>query len=110
MNALRNRAALYHGLFDRNAVAEYVHEHCPEEAAEVIRQADLLLDSTFIYTNRWDMEPCETPYTISLSDWVTSPNGDPEWIFMLNRHDFLHKLWQAYVLTGQRRYTDRLCH
>lgn len=109
MNVLYDRVMLHHRKFVQGRVAEYIHEHCPGEAAEVIRQADLLLNNTFIYTNRWDMEPCNTPYTIPLTDWVTSPNGDPEWIFMLNRHDFLHKLWQAYVLTGQRRYTDRLC-
>ena len=93
MKVLRNRAKAYCQYFGRNTVSEYVHDHCPEEAAEVIRQADLLLGNTFIYTNRWDMEPCAVPYTISLEDWLSSPNGDPEWIFMLNRHDFLHKLW-----------------
>lgn len=108
MNALRNRAKAYCQYFGIKNASEYIHDHCPEEAAEVIRQADLLLKNTFIYTNRWDMEPCSVPYTISLEDWVTSPNGDPEWIFMLNRHDFLHKLWQAYVLTGHLRYVEKL--
>ncbi len=108
MNALRIRAKAYCEHFGKNTVSEYIHDHCLEEAAEVIRQADLLLENTFIYTNRWDMEPCAVPYTISLEDWVTSPNGDPEWIFMLNRHDFLHKLWQAWVLTGQERYITKL--
>ena len=108
MKILRDRANAYCQHFGRNTVSEYVHDHCPEEAAEVIRQADLLLNNTFIYTNRWDMEPCAVPYTISLNDWISSPNGDPEWIFMLNRHDFLHKLWQAYVLTGQEHYITKL--
>ena len=108
MKVLRNRAKAYCQHFGRSTVSEYVHDHCPEEAAEVIRQADLLLKNTFIYTNRWDMEPCAVPHTISLEDWITSPNGDPEWIFMLNRHDFLHKLWQAWVLTGDIRYVEKL--
>ena len=108
MNALRIRAQAYCEHFGKDTVAEYIHDHCPGEAAEVIRQADLLLENTFVYTNRWDMEPCAVPYTISLEDWVTSSNGDPEWIFMLNRHDFLHKLWQAWVLTGQERYITKL--
>ena len=82
MNAIRSRAKAYCRYFGRNTVSEYVHDHCPEEAAEVIRQADLLLNNTFIYTNRWDMEPCTVPYTISLNDWISSPNGDPEWIFI----------------------------
>ena len=108
MNVLRKRAKAYCSYFGIKKVSEYIHDHCPEEAAEVIRQADLLLRNTFIYTNRWDMEPCAVPYTISLEDWISSPNGDPEWIFMLNRHDFLHKLWQAYVLTGQEHYITKL--
>ena len=108
MKILRDRTKAFCQYFGRSTVSEYVHDHCPEEAAEVIRQADLLLNNTFIYTNQWDMEPCAVPYTISLEDWITSPNGDPEWIFMLNRHDFLHKLWQAYVLTGKAHYITKL--
>ena len=108
MNTLRNRARLFCEYYDATRVSEYIHEHCSHEAAEVIRQADLLMNQTFIFTDRWDMEPCDTPYTISLEDWVTSPNGDPEWVFMLNRHDFLHKLWQAYMLTRNKAYVDKL--
>ena len=110
MNVIRNRAkSLYKYLAFVDTVA-YIHEHCSEEATEIIRQADMLLKHTFIFTDRWDMEPCDTPYTVSLRDWITSPNGDPEWVFMLNRHDFLHKLWQAYLLTGNAAYTGKLKH
>ena len=110
MNVIRNRAkSLYKYLAFADTVA-YIHEHCSEEATEIIRQADMLLKHTFIFTDRWEMEPCDTPYTVSLRDWITSPNGDPEWVFMLNRHDFLHKLWQAYLLTGNAAYTGKLKH
>ena len=110
MNVIRNRAEkLSQHLKFTDAVA-YIREHCSEEATEIIRQADLLLNQTFIFTDRWDMEPCDTPFTVSLDDWITSPNGDPEWVFMLNRHDFLHKLWQAYLLTGNTAYTEKLKH
>ena len=108
MNVLRNRSRRLNQKYDSTRVAEYIHEHCFEEAKEVIRQADLLLKNTFIYTDRWDMEPCRVPYTVSLADWTISPNGDPEWVFMLNRHDFLHKLWQAYVITGKHDYVDKI--
>lgn len=108
MNVIRNRAKkLRQYLMFADTVA-YIREHCSEEATEVIRQANLLLDQTFVFTDRWDMEPCDTPFEISLDDWVTSPNGDPEWVFMLNRHDFLHKLWQAYLLTGNVAYINKL--
>lgn len=108
MNVIRNRAKQLHKYLALEETVAYIREHCSEETAEIIRQADMLLDQTFIFTDRWDMEPCDTPYKVSLDDWITSPNGDPEWVFMLNRHDFLYKLWQAYLLTGDCRYTDKL--
>lgn len=108
MKVLRDCARIFRNYYNSVRVSEYIHEHCSADAAEVIRQAELLLNNTFIFTDRWDMEPCNVPYTISLDDWTTSPNGDPEWVFMLNRHDFLHKLWQAYVLTGKRSYAEKI--
>lgn len=108
MNVLRRRAYLFRDYYQSARVTKYIHQHCAMEAKEVIRQADLLLNNTIVFTDRWDMEPCNTPYTVSLDNWVTSPNGDPEWVYMLNRHDFLLKLWQAYQLTGQQIYTDKI--
>ncbi len=108
MKDLKTYAKLLRNCYDYRFTSEYIKTHCADEAEEVLRQADMLLNNTFIYTDRWDMEPCDTPYTISLDTWTESPNGDPEWVFMLNRHDFLNKLWQAYVLTGNRAYTDKL--
>lgn len=110
INVLRQRAYLLRDDYRSERVAEYIHQHCAIDAREVIRQADLLLGNTFIFTDRWDMEPCNTPYTVSLEDWVTSPNADPEWVYMLNRHDFLHKLWQAHLLTGNGAYIEKLRH
>lgn len=110
MHGLRRRAKRFTRYFDPAGTARYVRSHCGAEAAEVLRQAELLLGQTFVFTDRWDMEPCAVPYTIDLKSWVQSPNGDPEWVFMLNRHDFLHKLWQAYVLTGEKTYAARLRH
>lgn len=108
MNMLCERAKRYGSVFEKAYTAKYIHEHCSHEAAEVIRQADMLMDQTFVYTDRWDMEPCPEPYTIPLDDWLHSPNGDPEWVFMLNRHDFLNKLMLAYALTGKKKYAHKL--
>lgn len=108
MKLLKRYATSFAVHYDHAFVAEYVRRHCAEEAREVIRQADLLLRNTFVFTDRWDMEPCPIPYQMTLDTWVDTPNGDPEWVFMLNRHDFLNKLWLAYSLTGDRAYTDQL--
>ena len=108
MTDLKTYAKLLSNCYDYRFTSDYTKKHCADEVSELLRQADMLLNNTFIFTDRWDMEPCDTPYTISLDSWTESPNGDPEWVFMLNRHDFLNKLWQAYVLTGNRAYTDKL--
>lgn len=108
MEDFRKLSLNFEKYFDPSFVAKYIQKFSTAEAAEVIRQADLLLQNTFVFTDKWDMEPCQTPYSISLADWVTSPNGDPEWVYMLNRHDFLKKLWQAFVLTDDSRYIEKL--
>lgn len=108
VNELKICAKRFGSSYDRTSTFDYIRKHCADEAREVVHQADLLLCNTFVFTDRWDMEPCSIPYTISLESWTESPNGDPEWVFMLNRHDFLSKLWLAYSLTGNRAYTDKL--
>ena len=108
LDHLKTAAAKYMEIYNIEKVAEYVHEHCKEEEKELLRQADMLLDQTFIFQDKWDMEPCNIPYKMSMDTWVESPNGDEEWVFMLNRHDFLYKLWYAYLLTGKEDYTAKL--
>jgi hypothetical protein len=110
IHVLRQRGYLFRDHYQAECVSKYINQHCATEAREIIRQADLLLDNTFVFTDPWDMEPCREPYTIAPDDWLTSPNADPEWVYMLNRHDFLLKLWQAYQLTGNPGYPDKLKH
>ena len=109
LDKLKNAAIRYMKNYDVEKVAEYVHEHCKDEEKELLRQADMILEQTFIFQDKWDMEPCNTPYAMSMDTWVETPNGDEEWVFMLNRHDFLYKLWYAYLLTGKEKYTAKLC-
>lgn len=95
-------------LYDPAGTATFVRTACPGEADALLAQADELLGRTFRFQDRWDMEPCHTPYTLPAGEWLHSPNGDPEWIFMLNRHDLMPKLWQAAQLTGEVKYLDAL--
>ncbi|MBK2402883.1 heparinase II/III domain-containing protein [Erysipelothrix sp. strain 2 (EsS2-6-Brazil)] len=81
---------------------------------EVVAYADQLMMNIFTFTRDWDMEPCDTPYTLNPFGWTTTPNGDDEWIFMLNRMDYLPSLVMATVLTDDLKYInhakDRVLH
>lgn len=89
-------------------ISDYIEKYCSQEKESLLCQAELLLEQTFVFQDKWDMEPCRTPYAMRLESWTVSPNGDPEWVYMLNRHDFLIKLWRAYILTGKEAYIDKL--
>lgn len=94
--------------YNKEKTVEYVNKYCKEDADELLRQADMLLEQTFVFQDKWDMEPCNIPYKMTLDTWVESPNGDEEWVFMLNRHDFLPKLWYAWMLTEDKKYIEKL--
>lgn len=104
---LRQAASIHAARYDMARTARYVQAHCGQEAAQLLKQADDLMENRFAFHDRWDMEPCLTPYTLAPGQWTHSPNGDPEWVFMLNRQDYLPKLWQATALTGDPRYVRK---
>lgn len=108
IGAVRQAARRFYAQYDPAATAAYVRANCRSEAEHLLHQAEDLMQNTFVFTDRWDMEPCAVPYTMPAGQWTHSPNGDPEWVFMLNRHDYLPKLWQAAVLTGEVRYRRKL--
>ena len=105
---LKKTAIKYWEYYNKDKTIEYIQKYCKEEMEELLRQADMLLNQTFIFQDKWDMEPCPIPYTMSMDTWVESPNGDEEWVFMLNRHDFLLKLWYAFLLTDNEKYVAKL--
>ena len=108
IGAVRQAARRFYAQYDPAATAAYVRANCRSEAEHLLHQAEDLMQNTFVFTDRWDMEPCAVPYTVPAGQWTHSPNGDPEWVFMLNRHDYLPKLWQEAVLTGEVRYRRKL--
>lgn len=105
---MRRMAEIALEQYDPQTTARYVKTFCGQEVGCLLEQADALLENRFTFCDRWDMEPCRTPYTVEPGQWTQSPNGDPEWVFMLNRQDYLPKLWQAAVLTGEKKYTRKL--
>lgn len=80
----------------------------PEECALVTRDAQRVLDNTFLYDAPWDMEQTHTPvHFAGAIDWELCPAGDPEWTYMLARHGFVLHLAQAFALTGRGAYADK---
>lgn len=86
IGAVRQAARRFYAQYDPAATAAYVRANCRSEAEHLLHQAEDLMQNTFVFTDRWDMEPCAVPYTVPAGQWTHSPNGDPEWVFMLNRH------------------------
>ena len=62
--ALAERTRAYIKQYDPAFVTEYMVAHCLDEGERIVEQAELLMDQTFIFEDRWDMEPCSTPYTL----------------------------------------------
>lgn len=90
---LKNRAKEYAKAYHEKEVKRSVHKG---EMEEILRQADWLMEQKFCFCDRWDMEPCSTVYEVSPFSWDACPNGDPEWIYMLNRQEYLKKcLWHT---------------
>lgn len=65
----------------------------------------LLLEDKFLFQHVYDMEPC--PNTYELKDWHRSPNGDPEWLYVLNRQEYLQDLMVAYLKTREVKYLKK---
>lgn len=67
--------------------------------------AKLLLNDKFLFQHVYDMEP--SPETYEVKDWHESPNGDPEWLYVLNRQEYLQDLLVAYSKTSEVRYLEK---
>ena len=105
---VKERAEAYAAWYEKERVTAHIAENCREEAEQILAQADRLMAHTFSFEDRWDMEPCREPFTLKEMIWDISPNGDPEWIFMLNRHEYMNKLLIAGWLTGDTAYAEKL--
>ena len=65
MKVLRNRAKAYCQYFGRDTVSEYVHDHCPEEAAEVIARCRRRCEEIPVYTGRYEVLTKLTGYALT---------------------------------------------
>ena len=82
--------------------------HCKEDPSwqsRILATADAALNNTFTFTDKYEMERCTRPVTLSSPiDWDHIPFGDNEWCFALNRHTFLLALAKAYASSHEEKY------
>lgn len=93
--------------FNPSGIASFSRTFHKDECSESIKKANLLLNDIFLFNDPWDMEQCHIPYKLAPLKWDYSPNGDEEWIFMLNRHEYLYCLITAYYLTKEEVYIKK---
>lgn len=67
-------------------------------------EMSLLEKRRVVFSNEWDMEGCLKPYKIR--NWSRTPNKDPEWIYMLNRFEYLNKSLVLYYVTLDKKYIN----
>ena len=92
---------------DIDKIVQYVKKNCKEEAEEIIKIANDVVNKRFIFTLRWDMERTKVPEVFEGEiNWLHMPSDDQEWIFQFNRHRFWICLGQAYALTKDEKYAE----
>ena len=91
------------------AVAKYCKEKYPERAEQVLSVANDVLQNHFLFNMPWDME--RTEEAVDFKDkinWNYKLNGDPEFLFQLNRHVYFIWLVESYYLTGDEKYLEKV--
>ncbi|MGL4737296.1 MAG: alginate lyase family protein [Cellulosilyticaceae bacterium] len=91
----------------RAEIRNYCEIHCQEEVQETLRIADDVCNNHFLFESKWEMERTYIPVTFEKGEiaWDRIPFGDPEWVYAMNRNRYFITLAQAYVLTGNEKYT-----
>lgn len=92
---------------DIDKISKYCNEKFNHDVKETIRIANDVVNNTFKFEWKWDMERTFIPYTFEEEIiWDNTFNDDEEWVFMLNRHRYWVTLAQAYVLTKKDIYVQ----
>lgn len=73
-----------------------------ESVTKIFERVKFLKNNTIIFNDVLDMETVLVPYPINIYKWTETPNGDPEWIYMVSRNGFLLDLAIHYKLTNDR--------
>ena len=74
----------------------------------LIKNANKLLNNEFVFTHPYDMEPYHESVQMTDIDWLYTPNNDSEWIYMLNRHEYLLDLLTAFYISDNPVYLFKI--
>ncbi len=97
----------YRSYFFKNDFIERIRKEENDYLVGILSRSEYLLNDEIIFTDAMDMESSFIPYKINDYKWKTTPNGDEEWCFMLNRHGFTLDLAIAYLLTNKQEYLQK---
>lgn len=70
--------------------------------------ADRILKNEYLFDNEYAMEPTHISYQLNPILWNESPNGDPEWLYMLKRQEYLLDLLESYYDTNNTIYQEKM--
>ncbi len=90
-------------------IAEIALEKFPEDVKSILATADRVCRQQFIFTDKWDLE--QAPFPVEFQDqidWEIDPNGDPEFVWQFNRHRYFICMGQAYQMTGEEKYAEKM--
>ena len=83
-----------------------IHDDRISYAKDYLDNAKLLLNNQFRFQHVYDMEP--SPEVYQLNSWQDSPNGDPEWLYVLKRQEYLQDLLYSYLRTNKSEYLFKI--
>lgn len=74
------------------------------DPTEAIVRANRILQRNFLFDDPYNMEPTHESYHMDPITWQHSPNGDPEWLYVLKRQGYLMDLMFAAQAQKDPRY------
>ncbi|MEG0678440.1 MAG: heparinase II/III family protein [Carnobacterium sp.] len=92
---------------DKSYLIRKIHANKLGDTQGAIKNANRLLKNKFVFEHPYDMEPCHEEFEMVEIDWLFTPNEDVEWIFMLNRQEYLLDLLIAYQISDQSKYIEK---
>lgn len=72
----------------------------------IYKRGELLKQGQIIFDDPLDMEAVSTPYLLNLANLLESPNGDPEWFYMVSRNGYLVDLGILFAYTKEEIYFE----